>query len=39
MFEEILSEEEEYADAGYRRFLKEKSKYMDFDELCRSEGI
>ena len=30
---------EEYADAEYRRFLKEKDKYMDFDEFCRKEGI
>ena len=31
--------DEEYADAEYRRFLKEKDKYMDFDEFCRKEGI
>ena len=30
---------DEYADAGYRLFLKEKDKYMDFDEFCRKEGI
>jgi len=31
--------EEEYADSEYRRFLKEKDQYMDFDEFCRLEGI
>ncbi|OPY50735.1 MAG: hypothetical protein A4E49_02626 [Methanosaeta sp. PtaU1.Bin112] len=31
--------DEEYADVEYRRFLKEKDKYMDFDEFCRVEGI
>lgn len=36
---EVLTEEEEYADAEYRRFLKEKDKYVDFDEFCRQEGI
>ncbi|MBP7071651.1 MAG: hypothetical protein KBA97_11350 [Methanothrix sp.] len=39
---EIASElltDEEYADAEYRRFLKEKDKYLDFDEFCRKEGI
>ncbi len=36
---EVLAEEEEYADAEYRRFLKEKDKYADFDEFCRQEGI
>ena len=36
---EVLSREEEYADAEYRRFLKEKDKYVDFDEFCRQEGI
>lgn len=35
---EVL-DDEEYADAEYRRFLKEKDKYMDFDEFCREEGI
>ena len=35
---EVLANEE-YADAQYRRFLKEKDKYMDFDEFCRKEGI
>lgn len=35
---EVLADEE-YADAEYRRFLKEKDKYMDFDEFCREEGI
>jgi len=35
---EVLTDEE-YADAEYRRFLKEKDKYMDFDEFCREEGI
>ncbi len=42
MASEIASEvlkDEEYADAEYRRFLKEKDKYMDFDEFCREEGI
>ena len=36
---EVLSKEEEYADAEYRRFLKEKDKYVDFDEFCSQEGI
>lgn len=36
---EVLAEEEEYADAEYRRFLREKDKYVDFDEFCREEGI
>ena len=39
---EIASEvlaDEEYVDAEYRRFLKERDKYMDFDEFCREEGI
>jgi hypothetical protein len=36
---EVLTKEEEYADAEYRRFLKEKSKYVDFDDFCRLEGI
>ena len=36
---EVLSKEEEYADAEYRRFLKEKDKYVDFDEFYRQEGI
>jgi hypothetical protein len=31
--------DEEYADAEYRRFLKEKGKYVDFDEFCRKEEI
>ncbi len=35
----ILTDEEKYADAEYRRFLKEKDKYVDFDEFCRREGI
>lgn len=42
MADEIANEvlaDEEYADAQYRRFLKEKDKYMDFDEFCRKEGI
>ena len=42
MAAEIASEvlaDEEYADAEYRRFLKEKDKYMDFDEFRRDEGI
>jgi hypothetical protein len=36
---EILTNEEEYIDAEYRRFLREKDKYVDFDEFCRQEGI
>jgi hypothetical protein len=36
---EILTEEDKYADAEYRRFLREKDKYVDFDEFCRQEGI
>ena len=42
MAAEIASEilnDEEYADAEYRRFLIEKDKYVDFDEFCRQEGI
>ena len=35
---EILTDEE-YADAEYGRFLREKDKYVDFDEFCRQEGI
>lgn len=35
---EILTDEE-YADAEYRRLLKEKDQYMNFDEFCREEGI
>jgi hypothetical protein len=35
---EILNDEE-YADAEYQRFLKEKDKYVDFDEFCRKEEI
>jgi hypothetical protein len=31
--------DEEYADAEYRQLLREKDKYMDFDEFCREEGI
>jgi hypothetical protein len=34
---EVLAEEEQYADAEYRRFLKDK--YKDFDEFCREKGI
>jgi hypothetical protein len=34
---EVLTEEEQYADAEYRRFLKDK--YIDFDEFCREQGI
>jgi hypothetical protein len=29
----------EYADAEFRRFLKEKHQYKDFDEFCRQEEI
>jgi hypothetical protein len=36
---EVLTEEEQYADAEYRRFLKDKDKYIDFDEFCRKQGI
>lgn len=36
---EILTDEEEYANAEYKRFLREKDKYVDFDEFCRQEGI
>ena len=42
MAAEIASEiltDEEYTDAEYRRFLREKDKYVDFDEFCRQEGI
>lgn len=42
MAAEIASEiltDEEYADAEYRRFLREKDTYMDFDEFCREEDI
>jgi hypothetical protein len=35
----LQTEEEEYADAEYRKFLKEKSQYKDFDEFCRDQGI
>ena len=34
-----ITKEEEYADAEYRRFLKEKDNYVDFDEFCRKKGI
>ena len=37
--EEILTEEEKYAAAEYRRFLKEKHEYKDFDEFCHEEEI
>jgi hypothetical protein len=30
---------EEYADAEYRRYLREKDKYAYFDEFCRKEEI
>ena len=36
---EAASTDEEYADAEYKRFLKEKDKYVDFDEFCRQEEI
>ncbi len=42
MAAEVASEtltDEEYADAEYRRFPKEKDKYVDFDEFCRQEEI
>lgn len=35
---EVLTDED-YADAEYRRFLREKDTYMDFDEFCRKESI
>jgi hypothetical protein len=35
----VILSDEEYADAEYRRFLREKDKYVDFDEFCREEGI
>jgi hypothetical protein len=31
--------DEEYAEAEYQKFLKEKDKYVDFDEFCREEEI
>lgn len=37
--QKALIGEEEYADAEYRRFLREKDKYVDFDEFCRKEEI
>jgi hypothetical protein len=37
--EVLTTKEDDYADAEYRRFLKEKDKYMDFDEFCRQEEI
>jgi hypothetical protein len=43
MAAEVVAKEtltdEEYADAEYRRFLKEKDKYVDFEEFCRQEEI
>lgn len=42
MAAEIASEvltDEEYADAEYRRFQREKDRYMNFDEFCREKGI
>ena len=36
---EVVIQDEEYANAEYRRFLREKDKYMDFDEVCLQEGI
>ncbi len=39
VFREIISKEEEYADAQYREFLNEKHKYTDLDEFFREEGI
>lgn len=43
MAAEVVNKEnltdEEYADAEYRKFLKEKDKYVDFDEFCREEEI
>jgi hypothetical protein len=36
---EVLTKEQEYADAEYRRFLNEKDEYVDFDDFCRQEGI
>jgi hypothetical protein len=31
--------DEEYADAEYRRFLKEKNKYILLDDYCAERGI
>ena len=43
MAAEVVTKEtltdEEYADAEYRKFLKEKDKYVDFDEFCCEEEI
>ena len=36
---EIQTEEEAYADAEYRKILKEKSQYKDFNEFCREQRI
>lgn len=35
----MAADDKDYADREYRRFLKEKEKYVDFDEFCRSEGM
>ena len=34
-----IAEEEKCADSEYREFLKEKDRYLDFDEFCRQEKI
>jgi hypothetical protein len=36
---DVLTKEEQYADAEYRRFLKDKDKYKNFDDFCREQGI
>jgi hypothetical protein len=38
MAAEVLTDEA-YADSEYRRFLKEKDKYVDFDKFCCQEEI
>lgn len=35
----MAAEDKDYVDREYRRFLKEKEKYVDFDEFCHSEGM
>ena len=37
--EEVLTDEEKYADSEYRKFLREKHEYKDFGEFCREEEI
>ena len=31
--------DEEYADAEYKRFLREKDQYISLDEYCAKRGI